>query len=111
MEITGRIFKILPVQSGMGKSGKEWKRGGFVMATEAEYSNDVALDLWGKMADMKLQEGQRVKASIDVSSREHEGRWYTQAKAWKVEVLTDEATGSAPPPPAPDMGNDDFDLF
>ena len=110
MEITGRIFKILPVQSGMGKSGKEWKRGGFVMATEAEYSNDVALDLWGKMADMKLQEGQRVKASIDVSSREHEGRWYTQAKAWKVEVLTDEATGSAPPP-APDMGNDDFDLF
>ena len=107
MEITGRIFKILPTQTGTGKSGKEWKRGGFVMATEAEYSNDVALELWGKMADMKLQEGQRVKASIDVSSREHEGRWYTQAKAWKVEVLTDEATGSAPPPPAPDMGNDD----
>jgi len=59
---------------------------------------------------MKLQEGQRVKASIDVSSREHEGRWYTQAKAWKVEVLTDEATGSAPPP-ALEMGNEDFDLF
>jgi hypothetical protein len=111
MEITGRIFKILPAQSGIGKSGKEWKRGGFVMATEAEYSNDVALDLWGKIADMKLREGQRVKASIEVSSREHEGRWYTQAKAWKVEVLTDEATGSALPPPAPDMGNEDFDLF
>jgi hypothetical protein len=27
-----------------------------------------------------------------------------------VEVLTDEATGSAPPP-APEMGNEDFDLF
>ncbi|HSZ72439.1 MAG TPA: DUF3127 domain-containing protein, partial [Cytophagaceae bacterium] len=33
-----------------------------------------------------LSEGTAVKVSFDVESREYNGKWYTDAKAWKVEA-------------------------
>ncbi|MGH2394440.1 MAG: DUF3127 domain-containing protein [Candidatus Limnocylindria bacterium] len=52
--------------------------------------------------------------SIDIQSREYNGRWYTDVKAWKVER---ESTTEGPPPigdhepiPGPPDSDDDDDL-
>ena len=37
-----------------------------------------------------------MEVSIDLESREYNGRWYTDVKAWKVS--RDDATAGSPPP-------------
>ena len=40
---------------------------------------------WGeKIEQFAIQEGETVQVSIDLESREYNGRWYTDVKAWKV---------------------------
>ena len=40
---------------------------------------------WGdKIDQFNLQQGEAVEVSVDLESREYNGRWYTDVKAWKV---------------------------
>jgi len=40
---------------------------------------------WGeKIEQFAIQQGETVRVSIDLESREYNGRWYTDVKAWKV---------------------------
>jgi hypothetical protein len=44
---------------------------------------------------INLQPGSLLKIDFDVESREFNGRWYTDVKAWKIEVAGNSAlTGS-----------------
>jgi hypothetical protein len=85
MEIQGKIIQVLPLQTGEGKNGP-WKKQDFVIETESQYPKKVCISMWGDKIDENLiQEGNPVVASIDVESREYNGRWYTDVKAWKIE--------------------------
>lgn len=88
MEIQGKIIHILPLQSGIGKaSGKEWKKQEFVLETlDGQYARKVCFSMWGDLIDRtQLQVGEDVTVQIDVESREYQGRWYTDVKAWRVD--------------------------
>jgi hypothetical protein len=91
MELQGKIIKVLPMQSGTGKTGSEWRKQEFVIETPGTYPKKVALTVWNERT-MDLQSlalGQEIKAYIDIESREYNERWYTDIKAWKLEkVLT-----------------------
>lgn len=90
MQLTGKLVQLLPVQTGQGKNGT-WKKQEFILETEGTYPKKVCIAVWGDKADEKaLQVGNTLKVDFDVESREFNGRWYTDVKAWKVE-----ATGSA----------------
>lgn len=85
MEIQGKIIQVLPLQTGEGKNGP-WKKQDFVIETESQYPKKVCISMWGdKIEEGLIQEGNPVVASIDVESREYNGRWYTDVKAWKLE--------------------------
>ncbi|MEQ8323303.1 MAG: DUF3127 domain-containing protein [Vicingaceae bacterium] len=85
MEINGKVLQILPLATGTGKNG-EWRKQEFILETPGQYPKKVCITLWGDRIDeSNLQEGEEVKAMIDVESREYNGRWYTDVKAWKVE--------------------------
>ena len=93
MEIQGKIVNVLPLQSGEGRNGT-WKKQEFVIETEGQYPKKICLSMWGDRIDENLiQEGNEVTASIDIESREYNGRWYTDVKAWKLEGSS---TGTAP---------------
>lgn len=65
---------------------------------------------WGDRIDQfAIKEGQELRVSIDLESREYNGRWYTDVKAWKV-AQADQ--GDAPPPDmeAPPPAGIDEDL-
>ena len=94
MEITGKIVSFLEVQKGEGKNG-EWQKQEFVIETSGEYPKKVCLNVWGaeKVENLtKYQKvGDNVKCSIEIESREFNGKYYTNVGAWRVEKVGSEA--------------------
>lgn len=91
MEIQGTIVQVLPLQSGVGKSsGKEWKKQEYILNTseDSKYPTKVCLALWGDNVDKfasLMVVGNQIVAQIDIESREFNGRWYTEVRAWRVD--------------------------
>ena len=85
MEISGKVVSVLPEQTGKGKNG-DWRKGEFILESNSKYPKKVCISVWGEKIDQfNVKEGQTITASIEVESREYNGRWYTDVKAWKVE--------------------------
>jgi hypothetical protein len=41
--------------------------------------------IWSDQIDeLAIKQGENLSVSIDIESREYNGRWYTYVKAWKV---------------------------
>ena len=98
MDLKGKVIQLLPMQNGMGKKGP-WKKQEFILETQAQYPKKVCLSLWGDKVDQyNLAVGDLITASVDLESREYNGRWYTEARAWKV----DKSGGAASAPPIGD---------
>jgi hypothetical protein len=84
MEITGKVINLLPLVTGQGKNGT-WKKQEFILETPGQYPKKVCLSLWGEKADqIKVEPGETITASINLESREYNGRWFTEVRAWKV---------------------------
>ena len=98
MEVTGKLIQKLPVQSGVSSSGNNWSKAEFVIETVEQYPKKICANLWGDRARAldQFQEGSLITVSFDLESREFNGRWYTDVKAWKVEAATPAAVAGAP---------------
>ena len=91
MELTAKLIQVLLPQTGMGKNG-EWRKQNIILETDGMYPKKVCVTIWGNKADESiLKEGNLLNVSFDVESREYNGNWYTDVRAWKVELA-----GSAP---------------
>ena len=85
LEITGTIIQIQPLQEGTSKSGNAWKKQDCVLETDAQYPRKVCFNLFGDNVDrFPVQVGQKVTVSIELESREFNGRWYTDVRAWNI---------------------------
>ena len=98
MEITGKLIQKLPVKSGVSSAGNNWSKAEFVIETIEQYPRKVCANLWGDRARAldQFQEGSLITVSFDLESREFNGNWYTDVKAWKVEAATPAAAAGAP---------------
>lgn len=84
MDISGKIIQLLPAQTGNGKNG-QWKKQEFILETGDTYPKKVCIAVWGDKIDMNsFKIGDALDVSFDVESREFNGKWYTDVKAWKV---------------------------
>ena len=116
LEISGKIVEILEVKSGQPANG-EWRKQEYVLETEAQYPKKVCFMAWGdKIDQFNIQQGETVEVSIDLESREYNGRWYTDVKAWKVSRNGNDANSSqsvnfqnANTPPIADINSFDND--
>ncbi|MDF2191185.1 DUF3127 domain-containing protein [Paraflavitalea sp. CAU 1676] len=103
MDISGKVLTLLPLQTGQGKNGT-WKKQDFILETADTYPKKVCIAVWGDKIDMRsVVPGAQVTVSFDVESREFNGRWYTDVKAWKI--VTGAASGGAASEPAPTFHN------
>lgn len=98
MELIGKIIQILPLQEGVSKAGNPWKKQEYILETlGTQYPRKVCFNLFGDNVDkFPMQVGQDVTVSIDIESREFNGRWYTDVRAWNV--LNDVQLAGAPAP-------------
>ena len=88
MELEGRIARKLNVQTGTSARGA-WAKQEFIFEyQEGNYPSQVCMNVWGddKVKELdKYQVGDKVKISFNLSSREYNGRWYTDVRAWRIE--------------------------
>jgi len=79
MEVKGKVVKKLPIESGISKSEKEWKKQVIVVNTGADYNPEIAIQAFGddKIKDLNtLDVGDQVVIKCNVSSREYNGRYF-----------------------------------
>jgi hypothetical protein len=86
MEIQGVLKQILPLESGESKSGKAWQKQTIIVETDGQYPKSIAIvvpeKLMSRLQDYQL--GHIITCSINIDSREYQGKWYTSVNAWKI---------------------------
>ncbi len=100
LDITGKLITKLPQQNGQGKNGV-WVKQDFIIETQEQFPKKVCISLWGDKAKEldSIAIGETIKLGINIESREFNGKWYTDVKAWKIEKLgSNQRNDSAPMP-------------
>lgn len=94
--VKGIVTSASAVESGVGKTGNEWKRKIVVVTeTEGQYPKSVAFILMKpELVELKFSKNEPVTIHGNVESKEYQGKWFTNVTAWKVEK---EASGSPAP--------------
>ena len=114
LKITGTVKQLLEEQSGESRNGP-WRKQEFILETADKFPKSVCVVVWGDNIDQfAIQVDEQLTAHIDIASREYNGRWYTDVKAWKVERDAEGGSGGPPKMPAdepfpepPDEADDD----
>jgi hypothetical protein len=85
LALTGKITQVIPEKSGTSARGP-WRKQEYVLEIPGDYPKQVCFMVWGdKIDQLGIQQGQEVTVHFDLESREYNGRWYTDVKAWRVE--------------------------
>jgi hypothetical protein len=89
LEIEGKVVQLLEEQKGEGRNGP-WVKQELILETYEQYPRKICLACWGDKAAVAkaLQPGDKVKAGINIESREFNNRWYTDIKAWRIDKVT-----------------------
>lgn len=103
IEITGKVVQLGQRQTGQGAKGP-WVKQDLIIETEDQFPKKVCLICWGDKADeaAAFAIGERIKAFINIESREYNSRWYTDVKPWRFErdgAAKDAAAQGSPLPP------------
>jgi hypothetical protein len=99
MQLTAKLIQILPLEKGMGKNG-EWKKQSIIVETGDQYPKKICVSIWGDKINAIPQEtGNQLTVDFDIESREYNGRWYTDVKAWKIETPSSSPVASPSLPP------------
>ena len=99
MEFEGIVVKILPPQQGTSARG-EWQRQEVILEQPSEFSRKICVTFFNKPSEVaKLREGVAYIVSANVESREYNGRWYTDVRAWRIQPKENQAQPVTPQMP------------
>lgn len=98
MKLQGRIFKVMPVQSGKSQAGNEWRKQDFIFEffenPTDRYSDKVLLSVMNdRIEEWDLHEGDEARIGFGHSVREYNGRWFNELRAYSFEKI--KASGGA----------------
>lgn len=99
LDINCKLAKKLPVKSGQSARGA-WCKQEFIVETLDQFPKKICMSVWGEngVADLeKFREGETIEVSINIESREYNGNWYTDVRAWRIS----KAQSGAKPEPQP----------
>lgn len=104
MDFEGLVYKVLPAVKGQSARG-EWTKQEVVFELPGDFNRKLCVGFWGDKAleAASLKAGEMVEVSINLESREYNGRWYTEARAWKLARKAPEAPAAAPVADMPPM--------
>lgn len=120
MEVTGRIYKVLPTRTGKKADGSEWRSQEFIVeffeSPDQRWSDKVVLNVMNDRIDeYKLREGDEVHVGFSHGVREYQGKYYPDFRIYKLEKVAHQqqlsAVKSEPQPTpaaAPQQANDDL---
>lgn len=107
MEFEGTVYKIMPVTKGTSARG-EWQRQDVVFEmNEGSFARKICVTFFNKPEDVaRLQEGAAYNVSVNIESREYNGRWYTDIRAWRLQPKQETAGTGAPMPDMPPIAEE-----
>lgn len=97
MEIIGKVVRLGNLTEGTSARGP-WRKQDLIIETEEQYPRTVCLTCWTNQIDeiQKFAPGQSIKAQIEISSREFNGKWYTDVRVWRFDPVGVAAAPAAP---------------
>lgn len=96
MDFEGKVLEILPPVSGQSARGT-WERQTVVFEQpNKQYGKELAVTFMNKAQEVaNLRVGESYLVSFDIESRNYQGRWYTDVRAWRVQPLQPAAAAPA----------------
>jgi hypothetical protein len=97
MEIIGKVVRLGNLVEGTSARGP-WRKQELIIETEEQYPRTVCLICWTNQIEeiQKFAPGQTIKAQIEISSREFNGKWYTDVRVWRFDPVGAAAPESTP---------------
>ena len=98
MKITGKLVKKLERESGTSNAGKSWEiQSILIEQAGTDYNKEVAVSFFGdKIKNLRdIEVGTEVSVSINLSSREYNGRYYHNIDGWFIAKLSEQTVGAA----------------
>ena len=97
MEFEGVVYKILPATKGTSARG-DWQRQEVIFELPQEFSRKICVIFFNKESDVaRLREGMTCTVSVNIESREYNGKWYTDVRAWRVQPKDETPAAPAMP--------------
>ena len=96
MNIIGKLVKKLERETGVSKTGKAWeKQSILVEQSGTDYNKEVVISFFGdKIKSIRdIEEGSDVNVSVNVSSREYNGKYYHNIDGWFIAKEGQETVG------------------
>jgi hypothetical protein len=97
MQIIGKLVQKLERETGTSKSGKSWEKMSILIEqTGATFNKEVAVTFFGdKIKSLRdIEEGSEVSVSINLSSREYNGKYYHNIDGRFIAKMEDLTVGS-----------------
>lgn len=104
MEFTGRVILDLPEEGGTSRAGNAWRKKSWVAETnlDSQYPKKVKMDAMNSGIDsLHIEVGKWYTFSVDVESREFNGRWYSDVRVWRAVEVQDGGAAPASPQSQP----------
>lgn len=88
MELIGKVVRLGNLVTGTSARGP-WSKQELIVETDEQYPKQVCVLCWTNLAEeaKALAPGQMVKIQISVESREFNGKWYTDVRAWRFDQV------------------------
>jgi len=88
LSVEGKITKILSVEKGVSKAGKEWVNQQFIIDSGAQFNPEICFKCKGDdriemLANYEV--GKHVQVLFNVSSTEFNGKYYHNLDCWKIQ--------------------------
>ena len=95
MDITGKLVQKLERETGVSKTGKAWEKQSIIVEQNTDYNKEVVISFFGdKIKSIRdIEEGSDVSVSINLSSREYNGKYYHNIDGWFIAKLGQETVG------------------
>ena len=93
MQIIGKIIEKYERETGVSKSGKTWeKQSIMVEQSGTDYNKEVVISFFGdKIKSIRdIEIGSEINVSINLSSREFNGKFYHNIDGWFCAKLGEE---------------------
>ena len=97
MEIIGKLVQKYERETGVSNSGKTWEKQSILVEQIVDYNKEVVISFFGdkikKIRDIEV--GTDVSVSINLSSREYNGKYFHNIDGWFIAKLGQETVGEA----------------
>ena len=90
-KIRMKLTHVLPVQTGVNREGKPWKKQDFVFEDYGVmYPNVIVATIFGedKLARFTAKEGDLVDVDFHYKAHEHNGKWFDEISVYDFSLVT-----------------------